>query len=133
VSLALEVVATGASTIPTFVFDEVDAGIGGGVAEIVGRRLRQIAAQRQVLCVTHLPQVASQGERHYRVVKLTDGKTSRTHIRALSPDERVEELARMLGGIEITERTRAHAEEMIRVSGRGDSTAVSGKSRKKRG
>jgi DNA repair protein RecN (Recombination protein N) len=66
-------------------------------------------------------------------VKLTDGKTSRTHIRALSPDERVEELARMLGGIEITERTRAHAEEMIRVSGRGDSTAVSGKSRKKRG
>jgi DNA repair protein RecN (Recombination protein N) len=114
VSLALEVVATGASTIPTFVFDEVDAGIGGGVAEIVGRRLRQIAAHRQVLCVTHLPQVASQGERHYRVVKLTDGKTSRTNVRALAADERVEELARMLGGIEITERTRAHAEEMIR-------------------
>jgi DNA repair protein RecN (Recombination protein N) len=113
VSLALEVVATGASTIPTFIFDEVDAGIGGGVAEIVGRRLRQIASHRQVLCVTHLPQVASQGERHYRVVKLTDGKTSRTHVRALTPDERVEELARMLGGIEITERTRAHAEEMV--------------------
>jgi DNA repair protein RecN (Recombination protein N) len=115
VSLALEVVATGASTIPTFIFDEVDAGIGGGVAEIVGRRLRQIAAHRQVLCVTHLPQVASQGERHYRVVKLTDGKTSRTHVRALTTDERIEELARMLGGIEITERTRAHAEEMIRI------------------
>jgi DNA repair protein RecN (Recombination protein N) len=133
ISLALEVVATDASTIPTFVFDEVDAGIGGGVAEIVGRRLRQIAAHRQVLCVTHLPQVASQGERHYRVVKLTDGKTSRTHVRALSNDERVEELARMLGGIEITDRTRAHAEEMIRVSSRGDSTAISSKRRKKRG
>jgi DNA repair protein RecN (Recombination protein N) len=133
VSLALEVVASDASTIPTFVFDEVDAGIGGGVAEIVGRRLRQIGAHRQVLCVTHLPQVASQGERHYRVVKLTDGKTSRTHIRLLSTDERVEELARMLGGIEITERTRAHAEEMIHVSRRADSTLISGKGRKKRG
>jgi DNA repair protein RecN (Recombination protein N) len=121
ISLALEVVATGASTIPTFVFDEVDAGIGGGVAEIVGRRLRQIAAQRQVLCVTHLPQVASQGEHHYRVVKLTDGKTSRTHVRALTADERVEELARMLGGIQITERTRAHAEEMIRAGAGADS------------
>jgi DNA repair protein RecN (Recombination protein N) len=120
VSLALEAVATDASTIPTFVFDEVDAGIGGGVAEIVGRRLRQISAHRQVLCVTHLPQVASQGERHYRVVKLTDGKTSRTHARALSTDERVEELARMLGGIEITERTRAHAEEMMHAGARSE-------------
>jgi DNA repair protein RecN (Recombination protein N) len=83
--------------------------------------------------VTHLPQVASQGERHYRVVKLTDGKTSRTHVRPLSTDERVEELARMLGGIEITERTRAHAEEMIHVSRRADSTLISGKGRKKRG
>jgi DNA repair protein RecN (Recombination protein N) len=117
ISLALEVVATGASRIPTFVFDEVDAGIGGRVAEIVGRRLRQIALQRQVLCVTHLPQIASQGEHHYRVVKLTDGKTSRTQVRALSPNERIEELARMLGGVRITERTRAHAEEMIRIGG----------------
>ena len=113
ISLALEVVATDASTIPTFVFDEVDAGIGGGVAEIVGRRLREIARRRQVLCVTHLPQVASQGERHYRVAKTTDGKTSRTEVVALSPEERVEELSRMLGGVRITERTRAHAEEMM--------------------
>jgi DNA repair protein RecN (Recombination protein N) len=131
VSLALEVVATDASTIPTFVFDEVDAGIGGSVAEMVGRRLRQIAAHRQVLCVTHLPQVASQGERHFRVVKLTDGKSSRTHVRALSTDERVEELARMLGGIEITERTRAHAEEMIRVGARSGGSDFSRDSSKK--
>jgi DNA repair protein RecN (Recombination protein N) len=95
------------------VFDEVDAGIGGGVAEIVGRRLAEIAADRQVLCVTHLAQVASQGHQHYRVVKLTDGKTSRTNVRALSQADRVEELSRMLGGVEITERTRAHAEEMM--------------------
>jgi DNA repair protein RecN (Recombination protein N) len=66
-----------------------------------------------VLCVTHLPQVASQGQRHYRVMKMTDGRTSRTSVRELSSDERVEELSRMLGGIEITERTRAHAAEMI--------------------
>ena len=114
ISLALEVVSTSASSIPTYVFDEVDAGVGGGVAEIVGRRLRQIAQQRQVLCVTHLPQVASQGSAHYRVMKLSDGTTSRTSVRRLSDQERVEELSRMLGGIQITERTRAHAEEMIK-------------------
>src|SRR5690606_75933 len=99
--------------VATFVFDEVDAGIGGGVAEIVGRKLAQIAATRQVLCVTHLPQVASQGHQHYRVAKLTDGKTSHTSVRRLTEQERVEELSRMLGGVEITELTRAHAEEMI--------------------
>jgi DNA repair protein RecN (Recombination protein N) len=113
ISLAIEVVRSGASPVPSFVFDEVDAGVGGRVAEIVGRKLRQLAAERQVLCVTHLPQVASQGEHHYRVVKLTDGKTSRTQVRPLSAEERVEELSRMLGGIEITERTRAHAAEMM--------------------
>ena len=113
ISLAIEVVRSGASPVPTFVFDEVDAGVGGRVAEIVGRKLNQLGTSRQVLCVTHLPQVASLGQRHYRVVKLTDGKTSRTNVRSLSAEERVEELSRMLGGIEITERTRAHAAEMI--------------------
>ena len=116
IGLALEVVATGASPIPTYVFDEVDAGIGGGVAEIVGRRLREIAAQRQVLCVTHLPQVASQGTDHYRVTKHTDGSTSRARVRCLRGEERVEELSRMLGGLEITETVRAHAEEMMERS-----------------
>ena len=113
IGLALEVVGADASPVPTLVFDEVDAGIGGGVAEIVGRKLAKIAATRQVLCVTHLPQVASQGRHHYRVAKLTDGKTSRTTVRLLSREERVEELSRMLGGVEITAVTRAHAEEMI--------------------
>jgi len=113
VSLALEVVSAGATTVPTLVFDEVDAGIGGGVAEIVGRRLSEIASERQILCVTHLAQVASQGRQHYRIMKLTDGHTTRTNVRELGSDERVEELSRMLGGVEITERTRAHAEEMI--------------------
>jgi len=113
VSLALEVISAGATAVPTLVFDEVDAGIGGGVAEIVGRRLGDIATDRQVLCVTHLAQVASQGLHHYRVAKLTDGHTTRTNVRELGSDERVEELSRMIGGMEITERTRAHAEEMI--------------------
>jgi DNA repair protein RecN (Recombination protein N) len=112
-SLAIEVVRSDSSAVPTFVFDEVDSGVGGRIAEIVGRKLGQLGAGRQVLCVTHLPQVASQGERHYRVMKLTDGETSRTSVRELNSDERVEELSRMLGGIEITERTRAHAAEMI--------------------
>ena len=117
ISLALEVVAAGATAIPTLVFDEVDAGIGGGVAEIVGRRLADIAGNRQVLCVTHLAQVASQGHHHFRVLKQTDGETTRTGVRALSHGERVEELSRMLGGLEITARTRAHAEEMIERAG----------------
>ena len=116
IGLALEVVATGASPIPTYVFDEVDAGIGGGVAEIVGRRLRQIAERRQVLCVTHLAQVASQGAEHYRVTKHSDGSTSCARGRRLSDEERVEELSRMLGGIEITSTARAHAEEMMERS-----------------
>ena len=113
ISLALEVVAAGATTVPTLVFDEVDAGIGGGVAEIVGRRLADIAKRRQVLCVTHLAQVASQGRRHYRVLKQARARSTRAGVHSLSREERIEELARMLGGVEITARTRAHAEEMI--------------------
>jgi DNA repair protein RecN (Recombination protein N) len=113
VSLALEVVRAGGSPVTAFVFDEVDAGIGGRVADIVGRKLRTISAARQVLCVTHLPQVASHADAHYRVAKSTDGRTSRTEIGKLEPAERVEELSRMLGGVEVTARTRAHAAEMI--------------------
>ena len=110
---AIKQVLAAADDTPTLVFDEVDAGIGGRVADIVGRKLRHLANARQVLCVTHLPQVASQGQAHYRVMKLSDGKTSRTQVKPLSKDERVEELSRMLGGVEITDRTRAHAAEMI--------------------
>jgi len=112
ISLAIQVAAKSAQPIPVMVFDEVDSGVGGGVAEIVGRRLAELGARAQVLCVTHLPQVASQARHHLRVVKLTDGETTRTTLKALTEAEKVEELARMLGGVEITGTTRAHAEEM---------------------
>jgi DNA repair protein RecN (Recombination protein N) len=112
-SLAVQVIASDGSTIPTMVFDEVDSGVGGGVAEMVGRRLRELGVKRQVLCVTHLPQVASLADQHFRVSKVTDGKSTRTRLHVLTKDERVEELARMLGGVEITQKTLAHAAEML--------------------
>ena len=112
-SLAIQVIASDGSAIPTMVFDEVDSGVGGGVAEMVGRRLQELASDRQVLCVTHLPQVASLADQHFRINKVSDGKTTRTRIHALSKDERVEELARMLGGVEITRKTLEHAKEML--------------------
>jgi DNA repair protein RecN (Recombination protein N) len=112
-SLAIQVIASDGSAIPTMVFDEVDSGVGGGVAEMVGRRLQELGVSRQVLCVTHLPQVASLADQHIRVSKVTDGKTTRTRLHVLRKDERVEELARMLGGMEITQKTLAHAAEML--------------------
>jgi DNA repair protein RecN (Recombination protein N) len=98
------------------VFDEVDSGIGGAIAEIVGKELRALGARSQVLCVTHLPQVASQGHHHLRVAKLTDGKTTRTTLTDLSTVDRVEEIARMLGGVEVTAKAREHANEMLKVA-----------------
>jgi DNA repair protein RecN (Recombination protein N) len=119
ISLAIQVAAKTARPIPVMVFDEVDSGVGGGVAEIVGRRLAELGRRAQVLCVTHLAQVASQARAHLRVVKLTDGETTRTTLKALTEAEKVEELARMLGGVEITGTTRAHAEEMRERANRG--------------
>ncbi|MGH8335654.1 MAG: DNA repair protein RecN, partial [Gammaproteobacteria bacterium] len=113
IALAIQVVAAQASAIPCLIFDEVDAGIGGGVAEIVGRRLRSLGKKRQVLCVTHLPQVASQAHHHFRVVKETRGNDVLTRIETLDKKMQIDELARMLGGVEITETTRKHAREMI--------------------
>jgi DNA repair protein RecN (Recombination protein N) len=110
-SLAVQVCCA-AQAAPCMVFDEVDAGIGGAVAEIVGRELRALGAGAQVLCVTHLAQVAVQGHQHLRVTKHSDGRSTRTSVIALEEDARVEEIARMLGGVEITPRTRAHALEM---------------------
>jgi DNA repair protein RecN (Recombination protein N) len=121
-SLAIQVIASDGSRIPTMVFDEVDSGVGGGVAEMVGMRMRELGRTRQVFCVTHLPQVASLGNHHFRIMKLSDGKSTRTSITALSDDERVEEIARMLGGVEITQRTRDHAAEML-SSNRGATAA----------
>jgi len=98
------------------VFDEVDAGIGGAVAEIVGRELRALGAGAQVLCVTHLPQVACQAHHQLRVTKLTDGRTTRITVSELSAKDRVEELARMLGGIEVSGKAREHAREMLHAA-----------------
>jgi DNA repair protein RecN (Recombination protein N) len=95
------------------VFDEVDAGVGGAVAEMVGRQLRALALAGQVLCVTHLPQVAAQADQQVRVRKQTSGGHTRTALEPLDHDARVEELARMLGGAAITARTREHAREML--------------------
>jgi len=114
ISLAISVITSNATTVPTLIFDEVDSGIGGGVAEVVGRLLRRLGQERQVLCVTHLPQVASQGNQHYQVAKRTgdSGKTT-SRIEVLDTKARVEEVARMLGGLEITATTRKHARELL--------------------
>jgi DNA repair protein RecN (Recombination protein N) len=112
-SLSIQVIASDGSAIPTMIFDEVDSGVGGGVAEMVGRRLQQLGDKRQVLCVTHLPQVASLADQHFRVSKVSDGKSTRTGLQVLGKDERIEELARMLGGVEITQTTLRHASEML--------------------
>jgi len=112
-SLAIQVIASDGSAIPTMVFDEVDSGVGGRVAEMVGRRLQELGEKRQVLCVTHLPQVASLANQHFRISKVTDGKATRTGVAVLGKEERVEELARMLGGVEITQKTIDHAAEML--------------------
>jgi len=97
----------------TLIFDEVDSGIGGGVAEVVGRLLKRLGQERQVLCVTHLPQVASQANQHFQVSKNSDGGRTASYIEVLDPKARVEEIARMLGGLEITATTRKHARELL--------------------
>ena len=113
VSLAIRVIAAGQNDAQSMVFDEVDTGVGGAIAEMIGRRLARLAQNRQVLCVTHLPQVAAYAHCHFQVRKDTDGQSTRTVIAPLSETHQVEELARMLGGMEITARTREHAQEMI--------------------
>jgi len=114
VSLAIQVVCAEHSTIPTLVFDEVDVGISGATAEIVGHMLRSVGARGQVICVTHLPQVAALGHNHCSVQKSQSNKTTTTNIHQLKAEQRIDEIARMLGGIDITAQTRAHAEEMLR-------------------
>ncbi len=121
ISLAIEVAALGLDEIGTMVFDEVDAGIGGAIAEVVGQKLRRLGGQRQVLCVTHLPQVAAQGHHHLRVAKSSDGKNTQTRIDVLDDKSRRDEIARMLGGIEITRETLAHAKQMLQKGLRAES------------
>lgn len=113
ISLAVQVAAAANGPSLCMVFDEVDAGIGGAIAEIVGRQLRGLGERSQVLCVTHLAQVAAQAHSQFKVVKQSDGKVTRTAVSALNPGERVDEIARMLGGVDVTEQARAHAVDML--------------------
>jgi len=123
ISLAIQVIAAHGADIPTLVFDEVDTGIGGGVAEVVGRQLRALGESRQVLCVTHLPQVAAQAHHHLQVSKRSDGQATRAQVTVLDENARVEEIARMLGGVELTDKTRLHAQEMIERAQVSDKSA----------
>lgn len=116
ISLAIQVIAAGKEGIPTLIFDEVDVGIGGGIAEMVGRELRTLGRDRQVLCVTHQPQVAALAHHHYQISKQSSDGTTATRVMMLQPTERIEEVARMLGGVEITEQTLSHAREMIELA-----------------
>jgi DNA repair protein RecN (Recombination protein N) len=117
ISLAIEVAALGLDEVGTMVFDEVDSGIGGAVAEVVGQKLRRLGEKRQVLCVTHLAQVAAQGHAHLQVAKSTDGNNTQITIQALDAKSRRDEIARMLGGVEITRETLAHAKQMLSKAG----------------
>ena len=113
ISLAIQVVTSQAACVPTLIFDEVDVGIGGGVAEVVGRLLCELGGERQVLCVTHLPQVAARANWQWQVAKESQNGTTTSHVLALDDQARIEEIARMLGGVEITAITRQHASEML--------------------
>ena len=117
--LAMKKVLVGTGFTGTIVFDEVDSGIGGATAEIVGKKIREVAGPHQVLCITHLPQIACFADRHYRVSKHVHAGTTRTDVVALSEQERLEEMARMLGGVDVTETTRRHAREMLKAASQG--------------
>lgn len=113
ISLAMQMIIASTSKIPSLLFDEVDSGVGGGIAEIVGQHLRALGDSNQVICITHLPQVASQGHQHLRVEKQTHNKKTNSQVVKLSEQQRIEEIARMLSGIEVTEQSLAHAQEML--------------------
>ncbi|MDH5300422.1 MAG: DNA repair protein RecN [Gammaproteobacteria bacterium] len=112
-ALAIQVATSQVARIPTLIFDEVDVGIGGGVAQIVGNMLRQLANNRQIVCITHQAQVAAQGNQQFKVEKIAQKESTSTRILLLEGQQRVEELARMIGGVELTETTRNHAREML--------------------
>jgi DNA repair protein RecN (Recombination protein N) len=113
ISLAIQVATSQIASVPTLIFDEVDSGIGGRVAEIVGHLLKKLGKTYQVLCVTHLPQVAAAADQQWQVSKAVENSVTLSHITVLSGEQRVEEIARMLGGVKITETTRKHAAEML--------------------
>ena len=118
ISLAIQTITSQVAQVPTLIFDEVDAGIGGRVAEIVGKLIKDLGKKHQVMCITHLPQVAACGDQQWQVAKSagngTNGKVS-SKVTVLDKTQRVEEIARMLGGVKITDTTRKHAAEMLKV------------------
>ena len=113
ISLAIQMIAAAQTRIPTLIFDEVDSGVGGGIAEIVGQHLRILGNSNQAICITHLPQVASQAHNHMLVHKQSDNEQTRTSVETLDRQQRIDEIARMLSGVDITQQSLAHAEEMI--------------------
>jgi DNA repair protein RecN (Recombination protein N) len=115
ISLAIHIATTNQHATSSLIFDEVDVGIGGGTAEIVGKLLRQLGTTHQILCITHQPQVAAQGHHHLRVEKIVEKNSTYTQVNFLNAEEKVNELARMLGGVEITKKTIAHAKEMLEM------------------
>jgi len=117
VVLALKAILAETGSVETVIFDEVDAGIGGGVAEMVGEKLRQLSRHHQVICITHLPQIAKFGQHHLRISKSVSGGRTHTIIQALDDDARLKEIARMLGGVDITAATLTHARELLNGSG----------------
>ena len=117
--LALKALSAAQDATPTLIFDEVDAGIGGGVAEVVGRRLKTLAARHQVLCITHLPQIAAFADHAYTVTKQTTKRRTLSSAKHLNATERLQELARMLGGVEVTAEARRHARDMLERARRG--------------
>lgn len=114
IGLAIQVITSDQNQIPTLIFDEVDTGISGPTASVIGQLLRSLGQTTQVLCVTHLPQVAAQGHHQLFVNKLTDGHSTETTMRELSPEQRSRELARLLAGDEITETALANAKELLK-------------------
>ena len=114
--LSMKKVLAGTGAVDTIIFDEVDSGIGGAMAGIVGRKLKDVSKRHQVVCITHLPQIACFGDSHYLVSKRISGERTNTHVSVLSESERLGEITRMLGGLKITEKTREHAREMLKAS-----------------
>ena len=114
ISLAIQVITAEKEVTPTLIFDEIDAGIGGKTADIVGQLLRKLAESTQVICITHLPQVAAQSHNHILVEKTANANNTEVMLTTLNQNERVNEIARMLGGIKITQQTLAHAKEMLK-------------------
>jgi len=116
IGLAIFTLTSRNTSVPTLIFDEVDSGVGGATGEVVGRMIKQLGLTRQVLCVTHLPQVAACGDHHLKVEKVSDGIETVSYLRELNPTQRVEEIARMLGGLLITQKTKVLAEEMVKAN-----------------